>query len=356
MWISPQQSQASTTEDALGILSTCTSNGLDWPYIFIQSYECANHVPLPKDKHLSLLSQGNVESPCRQISQPEVCQLLSARPQVVYPVGLNGDDQPATINLPGPLHSSSSVTNDDPPYLKIDIPSPTPVEQTHADLPLGGVHTIPAITMPKTPWKCRISLIDEVNTLLDRGMMDDYDHELEHSAVAKEPSTKVDASPSQQSEAPARPLDTSSLGSVIEMEGSLDSNPIHDSPVAVAYSSHSDSPMMDFPELQADANMAVNQMLLIKRSSDFDWQWAIWDFEVLLKQQEAKEATTNERARIVHSRSDLSTKVKCAKAVMKGKYEYWVAVQEARATRCSKLKVRGRIFRGHLQKCSCKIS
>ena len=82
-------------------------------------------------------------------------------------MGLNGDDQPATINLQGPLHSSSSVTNDDPPYLKIDIPSPAPVEQTHADRPLGGVHTTPAVIMPKTPWKPRISLIDEVSMLLD---------------------------------------------------------------------------------------------------------------------------------------------------------------------------------------------
>ena len=96
--------------------------------------------------------------------------------------------------------------------------------------------------------------------------------------------------------------------------------------------------MMDFSELQANANMAVNQMLSIKRSSDFDRQWAIQDFEALLKQQEAKEAAANKRARIVHSRSDLSAKVKCAKVVMKAKYEYRVAVQEARATRCSELE------------------
>ena len=96
--------------------------------------------------------------------------------------------------------------------------------------------------------------------------------------------------------------------------------------------------MMDLPELQANANMAVNQMLLIKRSSDFDQQWAIWDFKALLKQREAKEAATNERAWIVYSRSDLSTKVKCATVVMKAKYDDWVAVQEAKATRCSELE------------------
>ena len=113
VWISPHQAQASTMEEALGILSTCTSNGLDWPYVFIQLYEGANHVPLPKDKHLSVLSQGNAESPCGWISQLKVCQLLSTGLRVVYLVGLNGDDQSATIDLPGLLHSSSSVTNDD---------------------------------------------------------------------------------------------------------------------------------------------------------------------------------------------------------------------------------------------------
>ena len=157
----------------------------------------------PRTSTFSILSQGNVESPCGQISQLEVCQLLSAGPQVVYPVGLNGDDQPATIDLPGPLHSGSSVTNDDPPYLKIHIPSPAPAEQTHADLPLGGVHTTPDVIMLKTPWKPRISLIDEVSMLLDRGMTEDYNHEPEHSAVAKEPNTKADASLPQLSEAPA---------------------------------------------------------------------------------------------------------------------------------------------------------
>ena len=95
---------------------------------------------------------------------------------------------------------------------------------------------------------------------------------------------------------------------------------------------------MDLPELQANAHLAVNQMLSIKRSLDLERQWAIWDFEASLHQQEAEEATANERAKIVHSRKDLNAKVKCAKVVMKAKYKYRVAIQEARAIRCSKLE------------------
>ena len=63
VWISPHQAQASTMEEALGILSTCTSSGPNWPYVFIQLYKGANHAPLPKDKHLGILSQGKGRKP-----------------------------------------------------------------------------------------------------------------------------------------------------------------------------------------------------------------------------------------------------------------------------------------------------
>ena len=337
VWISPHQACASMMEEALEILSTCISSGPNLPYVFTQLYEGANHVPLPKDKHLSVLPQGKAESPCGQISQLEAHQLLSARPRVIYLVGLNGDNQSVTTDLPGLLHNGSSVTTDEHPYIKIDIPSPTPEEQDCADLPLDGVHTTLAVAMPKTPWKPRITLMAEVGNLLDRGMTEDYDCEPEHSAMVKEPGTKVDTSPPRKAEVPVWPLDTSSQVSVAETEGSIESNPICNSPTALAYSSHRDSPTMDLPELLVDAHLAVNQMLSIKRSSDLKRQWAIWDFEVLLHQWEAEEATTNERAKIVHSRKDLNAKVKCAKVVMKATYDYRVAVQEARAFRYSKL-------------------
>ena len=338
VWISPHQAQASMMVEALEILSTCTSSGPNWPYILTQLYEGTNHVPLPKDKHLGILPQGKVESPCGQISQLEVCQLLSARLQVVYPVGLNGGDQSVTINLPGLLHGGSSVTTDEHPYMKIDIPSPTPEEQDGVNLPLGGGHATQAIATPKTPWKPRVTLMAEVGELLTWGMTEDYDHEPEHSAMAKELATEADISPPPKMEVPALPLDTSSQASVPETEVSIESNPIHNSPTAVANSSCSDSPTIDLLELQANAHLAINHMLSIKRSLDLKRQQAIWDFKALLHQQEAEAAAANERAKIVHSRKDLQARVKCAKVVMRAKYDYRVAVQEARAVRCNELE------------------
>ena len=199
-------------------------------------------------------------------------------------MGLNRGNQSVTIDLPGPLHSGSSVTTNEHPYMKIDIPSLTPEEQDGVDLPLGGVHITQAVATSKTPWKPRVTLTAEVDDLLARGMTEDYDHEPEHSATAKEFTTETDTSPPPKTEVPALPLDTSSQVSVPEMEASIESNPIHDSPMAVAYSSHSDSPTMDLSELLANAHLVINHMLSIKRSLDLKRQQAIWDFEASLHQ------------------------------------------------------------------------
>ena len=188
------------------------------------------------------------------------------------------------MTYPGLLHSGSSVTTDEHPYIKIDIPSPTPEEQNGANPPLGGVHATQAVVTPKTPWKPRVTLTAEVGDLLAWGMTEDYDRELEHSAMVKELATKTDKSPPPKTEVPALPLDTSSQVSVPETEASMESNPICNSPTAVAYSSCSDSPTMDLPELQANAHLAINHMLSIKRSLDLERQWAIRDFETLLHQ------------------------------------------------------------------------
>ena len=140
-------------------------------------------------------------------------------------MGLNGGNQSVTIDLPGLLHSGSSVTTNEHPYIKIDIPSLIPEEQDGANLPLGGVHTTQAVAMSKTPWKPRVTLMAEVDKLLTWGMTEDYDHEPEHSPVVKEFATITDTSPPPKMEVPALPLDTSSQASVAETEASMESNP-----------------------------------------------------------------------------------------------------------------------------------
>ena len=128
--------------------------------------------------------------------------------------------------------------------------------------------------------------------------------------MEKELGTKAGISPPLKTEVPALPLDTSSQASVPETEASMESNPIHDSPTAVANSNCSDSPAMDLPELQANAHLAIKHMLSIRRSSELERHWAIRDCKVLLHQWEAETAAINERAKIAHSRKDLQARVK----------------------------------------------
>ena len=80
VWISPHQACVSTMEKALGTLSACISSGPDWPYVLAQLYKGSNHTPLPQrqaPRHLAP-GKGGGEPLKGQISQLEVCQLLSA--------------------------------------------------------------------------------------------------------------------------------------------------------------------------------------------------------------------------------------------------------------------------------------
>ena len=123
VWISPHLVWVSTMKEAVGTLSAYISSGPDWLYALAQLYEGSNNTPLPKAKHLGILPQGKVgESPYGHISQLKVCKLLSAGPQVVYLVGLNENNKPVTITLPEPLHSSASITTNEHPYMRINIP------------------------------------------------------------------------------------------------------------------------------------------------------------------------------------------------------------------------------------------
>ena len=143
IWVNPSQARVPSMEEAVGKLTTCAFSGPNWPYALVQLHEGTHHAPLPKEGHMGILPHRGVEAtPCRLISQLEVCQLLVTSPQVVYPIGLNGHDEPIITSLPELLASSISLTAGKPVYLEIDIP-PLPVENPDQKVvPLGEVSTI----------------------------------------------------------------------------------------------------------------------------------------------------------------------------------------------------------------------
>ena len=326
VWISPHQVQAYTMEEALGTLSACISSGPNCPHVLAQLYEGSNHTPLPKDKHLGVLPQGKVEESPSWADQPAqslpapICWAMSCLSS-----GLKWGNQPVTINLPELLPSGSSITTDEHPHMRIDITLTTPEEPECTTLPLGRVPAILAATTPRTPWKPRISLAAKTNDLLKWGMVEILAVS-QNAAMGEVGATKVDVSLPHKSEVPAPPLDTSSQASVEEGEASLESNPINVSPTMAAVSSHSESPVADLTELQENANLAVDHMLLVQRSTDLRRQWVVWELGVLLHWNEAEEAAANERARVHHSQGVLNAKVECTKTVMEAKYKYRTAI------------------------------
>ena len=125
VWVNPNQVRVAIMEEVVEKLTAYTSSGTDWPYALAKLCEDPCHAPLPKDKHLCILPQGKAkETPCWQISQLEVHQLLATGPQVIYPTGLNGHDEPVITTLPEPLDSGISLIASGHIYLGIDIPSP----------------------------------------------------------------------------------------------------------------------------------------------------------------------------------------------------------------------------------------
>ena len=248
VWVNPNQTRASTMEEAVEMLTACPSSGTDWPYTLAQLYKGPCHAPLPKDKHLGILPQGKAEeTSCRWISQLDVHQLISTSPQVVYSIGLNGQDESVINTLPELLSSSISIIASKHLYLGIDIP---PMEESDTKAPpIGKASIILTTSLHKSPLKLEGSMTAEGNDHLDQVITKASSCESEHSSLEKITTVVVITSPPQKSEVSLQPVDTSSQASIKEAEAFLEDIPTNISPIATAYSSGSVSPPMHPLEL-----------------------------------------------------------------------------------------------------------
>ena len=299
-----------------------------------QLYEGSCHAPLPKDKHLGILPQGKAEeTSCGQISQLDICQLLSTGSQVVYPSGFNRHDKPVITTLPEPLSSGINIITSEHPYLEINTP---PKEDSDAKAPPIGKASIIQTTNPhKSTPKLEGSMTIEVNHLLDWAIMEVSSCESKHSSLGKITTAVVTMSPPQKSEVSVPPVDMSSQASIKEVEGSLEDIPTNISLIAAVYGSGSVSPPVDLSDLQANANRAIDNMLHLKRSLDIKRQRATWELGVLLHQNESQEAVSVTTAKAIYSQSVLEAKTTFQMAVMEAKTTRCHSIQTAEAA-CSK--------------------
>ena len=125
-------------EEAVRKLTAWVSSGPNWPYSLVQLHEGTCHAPLPKEGHLDILPQRGVEAtPCGQINQMEVHQLLISSPQVTYPIGLNGHEKPIITSIPESLANGIGLTRGKSIYLEIDIPQSLAEEPDQKVPPIG---------------------------------------------------------------------------------------------------------------------------------------------------------------------------------------------------------------------------
>ena len=142
VWVNPSQARVPSMEEAVGKLTTWISSGPNWPYTLVQLHKGTHHAPLPKEGHLGILPQRGAEAtPCRWISQLDVCQLLIAGAQVAYPIGLNRCKEPIITSLLEPLAYGVSLTAGKPVYLEINILSSPAGEPDWKVPPIGEVST-----------------------------------------------------------------------------------------------------------------------------------------------------------------------------------------------------------------------
>ena len=283
VWVNPNQTRASTMEEAVEKLATCPSSGTNWPYALGTAvwgfWSCTTPQGQTPGHPASRKGRGNLLWADQSTWHPPApfCQS-----QVVYPSGLNGHDEPIITILPESLSSSVSIIASDHPYLEIDIP-PKGESDTKV-LPIGKASIIQTTDPHKSPHNPKGNMTAEVNHLLDWVIMEASSGRSEQSSLEK--ITTED--PPQKSEVIVPPVDMSSQASIKEAEGSLEDIPANISLIAAVYSSGSASPLVDLSELQANANRAIDNMLHLKRSLDVKRQRATWELGVLLCQNKSR--------------------------------------------------------------------
>ena len=217
VWVHPHQVRMNTIGEAVDSLPAYTSSGVNWPYTLAQLCEDPHHAPLPKNKHLGVLPQKKVwETFCGQISQLEVCQLLATSPQVIYPIGLNRQDEPIITTLPDLLGSGISLIMREHNYLEIDIPLPPMEEPDRKMSPLKDILTVLVTSPPKSPLKPKGSITTEVSNLLSQAVLEVSSCESQQSPPRRLTTAVVLMSPPWRPEGLPPPANTSSQASIDE--------------------------------------------------------------------------------------------------------------------------------------------
>ena len=322
IWANPSQVRVPSMEEAVGKLTACASSGTNWPYALVWLHKGTHHAPLPREGHLGVLPQRGVDAThCGQISQLEVHQLLVTGPQFVYPIGLNGHNEPIITSLPETLASGISLTAGKPVYLGIDILPPSVEEPDQKVLSLGEVSTImvasPHKSLPKSEGEGSMTM--KVRNLLSQAILETSGCGSKNLTPRRPNPVVIPMTPPHESKELLQPVGTSSQVSVEMAEASLEGIPPNISPIATVSRPESVTPPIDPVELWGNANKAPKELLTTKASIDYHRQRAIWELGMELCQNKSQTTESIKEAKAVCSWVALNAKTACSLAVKEAK-------------------------------------
>ena len=122
VWVHPYQASISTIDDAAKQLAELASTGPSWPYVLVWLNGDTCHMPLPKEGHLSVMTEENtVHVPYREVYQLQVFQILSSGSRVVYLQRLNGCQVLVIMTLPELLSNGMTMLEGRSTFLQVGL-------------------------------------------------------------------------------------------------------------------------------------------------------------------------------------------------------------------------------------------
>ena len=161
-------------------LTLLFNSGNNWAYAFMQLNEDAQHVPLPKEGHLSaMINAMPSRNTWGHLCQQEVCWLLQCEDWVVYPEGLNGGLEPVLTSLSAALVQGVNMLGEPahkPSFLPVDLPpvhTERPLTQDLSSLQNIYINSPYHLAVEHPPTAdSHISMTTEVWELLSHTMLD----------------------------------------------------------------------------------------------------------------------------------------------------------------------------------------
>ena len=101
VWAHPHQSCLTTLAEVAHKLALLINDGTDWPYEFVHLSSTTHQMPLSDTGHLGAMTDGVLSvNACGHLHQLQTWKLLQHGEHVVFPKGLNGEQEACCFSFP----------------------------------------------------------------------------------------------------------------------------------------------------------------------------------------------------------------------------------------------------------------